>query len=126
MLRIVVSLYLLFGLIGTSALADPRPMTPVDFIEIPRLSEPSLSPDGRYLAYLQTETRWSDNKIVERLKLIDTSTGAQLPTPDFGEELAHASEIWWGPYSDRFIYLKKVGDKKKSQAHLFDAVDARK
>ena len=42
--------------------AEPRPMSPVDMTEINFLSSPRLSPDGRYMIYLRSETnvlRWA-------------------------------------------------------------------
>ena len=119
MLRVFVSLCLVLSAFAAKALADPRPMSPVDFIEMPRLSDPALSPDGAYLAYLESETLWAENKIVERLRLIDVKSGEALPVPGFSEPHSNASEVWWHPESDRFIYLKKTGEAEKLQAHLY-------
>lgn len=120
MLRFMICLLLMVSAAGLSAHAEPRGMSPVDFLEAPRLSEPSLSPDGRYLAYYRSETLWRDNKIVERLVLTEIATGDTFPGPDFGDELKDASRIWWHPDGGSFIYLKPVGDTEIDQAFLFE------
>ena len=107
-------------MIGAPAQAEPRPMSPVDFIEFPRLSAPALSPTGQHLAYLRSETLWAENKIINRLEIIDIETGALIQGPDFGDATADASEIWWHPDGQSFIYLKPAGGSDKNQAHLFD------
>ena len=75
MVRLSVMIALWMAACFAPAEAAPRPMSPVDFIEMPRLSDPSLSPDGRYLAYSRTDTLWLENKIVDRLDLIEVATG---------------------------------------------------
>ncbi len=116
----LVRLLVFAVLIGAPAHAEPRAMSPVDFIEIPRLSEPALSPGGQYLAYLRSETLWAENKIVDRLEIIHVASGARVPGPDFGDANVDASPIWWHPEGQRFIYLKAAGESEKTQAHLFD------
>ncbi|MEO0608714.1 MAG: hypothetical protein AAFY82_10835, partial [Pseudomonadota bacterium] len=128
MVRLSVIITLVMAAIIAPAIAEPRPMSPVDFLETPRLSEPALSPDGRYLAYLRSETVWRENKIIEHLDLIEVATGAALPSPDFGdadpgEEPARVSKVWWHPDSRRFVYLKRAAASDKPQAFLFDLND---
>ena len=56
-----------------SVLAQKRPMTAVDLLEVPRLSEPRLSPDGRHVAYVLAEADWKANKRVSHLWWTDIS-----------------------------------------------------
>lgn len=116
----MICLILIVSAAGLSALAEPRGMSPVDFLEAPRLSDPSLSPDGRHLAYFRSETVWRENKIIDQLILTDLETGDILPGPDFGGALKDASRIWWHPQAGSFIYLKPVGDADIEQAFLYD------
>ena len=120
MLRFVISLFMIISAVGLSAQAEPRAMSPVDFLEAPRLSDPSVSPDGRYLAYYRSQTVWSENVTVERLVLTDRATGEVLPGPDFGEDIKDASRIWWHPDGGHFIYLKSGTTAASEQAFLFD------
>lgn len=122
MFRSLICLVVAFLALGMWARAqEPRGMTAVDFVEIPRLSEPALSPDGQHLAYLESETDWSENEIVRHLKLVDTETGEARPALSSSNK---ASRIWWHPNSNGFAYLDKVEDGEKTQAWFFDMATA--
>ena len=43
-----------------------------------------------------------------------------MPGPYFGESTTHASSVWWHPDSDSFVYLKRVGTPKMTQAFLYE------
>lgn len=94
-------------------------MSPVDMIEMTRLSNGTLSPDGRYFAYLRSETVWSENKIVNRLKVIDRTLSAQLDLAIEPDDEDSHSRVWWHPDSSGFIYLKKPEGEKKRQAFFY-------
>lgn len=122
MYRSVICSLLAFGLFGGLSEAparaqEPRAMNAVDFVEMPRLSAPRLSPDATILAYLRSHTDWKANKIVRRLQLIDTATGESHPAPDLAET---AQQIWWHPNGSGFIYLKPPGVGEKAQAFFYD------
>lgn len=95
----------------------PRGMSAVDFAEIPRLSEPALSPDGRTLAYLESETDWSENRIVKHLRVIDVATGQAGSVPTFSDK---ASRVWWHPDSQGYVYLDRPNEGQKKQAFFYD------
>ncbi len=106
---------------GPTVAETPRGMTAVDFIEMPRLSAPRLSPDGQVLAFFQSETLWTDNQIVRRLNLIDTKTGAALPAPQLPNQ---PDPVAWHPSSSGFVFLKPPKDGGKAQAHFYDLATA--
>ncbi len=117
MIRAALLLFLVASLLVRPANAEPRPMSPVDMIEMPRLSNGTLSPDGRYFAYLRSETDWTENRIIHRLKLIDQAIGAPIETmivPAIGE--SH-SRVWWAPDSTGFIFLKKAEEPDADRDH---------
>ena len=123
MIRAALLLFLVASLLVHPASAEPRPMSPVDMIEMPRLSNGTLSPDGRHFAYLRSETNWSENRIIHRLKLIDQTTGAPIETmivPAVGES---DSRVWWNPDSSGFIFLKQPeypgSDRVDQQAFFY-------
>jgi len=120
MARIVLILALIFGVVSGRASAEPRPMSPVDMVEIPRLSAGTLSPDGQYFAYLRSETDWSENKIFRRLRVIDRASGAALAWPIESDDEEADSRIWWKPDSSGFIFLKKPDGAEKRQAHFYN------
>lgn len=124
MTRVVLLLFLVASILVRPASAEPRPMSPVDMIEIPRLSNGTLSPDGRFFAHLRSETDWSENRVIYRLKLIDRTTGDPIETmiaPLVGES---DSSVWWKPDSSGFIFLRKTrdadADHEKRQAFFYD------
>ena len=41
--------------------AEKRPMTLVDLLEVPRLSDPQLSSDGRHVLFVLSEPDWEIN-----------------------------------------------------------------
>lgn len=127
MYRSLICSVLAFGLLGglseapAKAQDAPRGMTAVDFVELPRLTSPRLSPDGKILAYLRAETDWQANETVRRLVLIETETGAQRPAPDTAP---NALQVWWHPDSQGLIYLKPPKDGEKAQAFFYDLASA--
>ena len=44
--------------LAPAAAQTARPMTLVDLLNVPRLSDPQLSPDGRDVVYVQTQADW--------------------------------------------------------------------
>ncbi len=120
MFRTVLCLLLGCGFVGSLAEAQPRPMSPVDMIEMPRLSNGALSPDGRHFAYLRSQTLWDANKIVTRLTVIETETGLPIDISLETEETDPDRPIWWKPDSSGFIFLKTPDGSEKQQAFFYD------
>jgi len=71
---------------GTTAVAQ-RPMKIVDLLNIPWISEPQLSPDGRQLLYVRSDADWAANKRVDHIWRINVDgTGeVQLTSGTNGE-----------------------------------------
>src|SRR4051812_40468286 len=67
--------------------AAQKPMTLVDLLNIPRLSEPHLSPDGRDVVYVQAQADWKANKRISHLWRVPVAGGraVQLTTGAEGE-----------------------------------------
>ena len=61
---------------NSPALAQARrPMTMVDLLNTPNLSDPQLSPDGRQLVYVLGEADWTANRRVAHIWRIDVGLG---------------------------------------------------
>ena len=81
--------------------AAARPMTARDVQSMHRLSEPAVSPDGRYVAYSLTETDWKSNKRRTDLFVLDLTAPAAPPlrlvnSPDTNESSpAFSSDGQW-------------------------------
>ncbi len=58
-----------------SASAQARPFTAQDLATLPRLSDPHVSPDGRYVVYDLRTTDYAANKTVHALWLLDAIGG---------------------------------------------------
>ena len=87
--RLVLALTLpasLFPLPGLSA--QKRAMTFEDYIGLPIVSDPQLSPDGQWVAYTVTTPSLADNRGIARVWLVNATTG-------------DARQLTQGPGSDR-------------------------
>jgi dipeptidyl aminopeptidase/acylaminoacyl peptidase len=109
-LRPVALLTLLASLVPRPGLAQSkRAISFADFIGLPIVSDPQLSPDGKWVAYTVTTPSLKDNRGVARVWLIDVATGrarqlTQGPGSDFsprwspdGQTLAFISSRQGGP-----------------------------
>ena len=70
-----------------AAAQTPRSMTLVDLLNVPRLSDPRLSPDGRDVVYVQAQADWKANKRISHLWRVPVAGGraVQLTTGAEGE-----------------------------------------
>ena len=113
-LRTVVTAILLTAgfLMGMPGRAQTgRPMTLLDIVELPRITDPQLSPDGRFVAYNLLRADWASGRQVSHIWTRAVSGGAvaQL-TNGSGESAAR-----WSPDSKTLLYLAG------SQIHLLPA-----
>ncbi len=94
-----------------------RPMTLVELLEVPQLSEPQLSPDGRQLLYQLGEADWEANKRVSHVWRIDAdgSGQVQLTNGEGGEESPR-----WSPDGSRIAFLAERGDIEGTQIYLIN------
>ena len=114
--RIVIGLTL--ACLTAAAAAAQRPMTPIDLLEVPRLSEPQLSPDGRELVYVLAEADWKANKRIAHLWRSSTETGEtiQLTRGAAGESTPR-----WSPGGEYIAFVTERGDDASEQIYLLPA-----
>jgi len=62
--------------LGCAPLAHAAPFTPEDLVVLKRVSDPQLSPDARYVAFVERETDLEANKGRTSLWLLDLRRGA--------------------------------------------------
>ncbi|WP_051531518.1 S9 family peptidase [Sphingomonas sp. URHD0057] len=82
---------------GLLALPSPvvaRPFTAKDLASLDRISSPSISPDGRYVAYALRSTDWDGNKGVNALNVIDLHGDASKPLVLLSGEKGGPSPSW--------------------------------
>ena len=85
LLRCRPALLTLAGLLlGAGIAAHPvagqtrRPMTLIDLAELPRVADPQISPDGRFVTYLLSHADWATGRAVWNLWRQDTAGGAPV------------------------------------------------
>src|SRR5438876_10514824 len=80
-------------IIGPVDAQTPRTMTLVDVLNVPRITNPQLSPDGRDVVYVQSQADWKANKRVTHLWRIAVDGGppARLTTGAEGENTPRSS-----------------------------------
>lgn len=79
---------MVFALATPLAAQGQRPMTLVDLLEVPSLSEPQLSPGGRQVLYVLSTADWEANRRISHIWRIasDGSGAAPLTNGRRGEE----------------------------------------
>ena len=105
------------SLVAATALAQsPRPMSIVDLINVPRLGDPQLSPDGRQVAFVRSEADWKANKRIThiwRVAVGGAPAPVQLTTGPEGE-----SSPRWSPDSTSLVFAAKRAGDDVAQLYL--------
>src|SRR5690242_17494983 len=96
--------------VASSALLSaqtPRPMTLVDLLNVPRLSDPRLSPDGRDVVFIQMQADWKANRRIGHLWRVSAAGGpaVQLTRGVDGEKTAR-----WSPNGRTIAFVAKRSD----------------
>ena len=100
---------------GTAEAQGQRAMTLVDLLEVPRLSDPQLSPDGRQVLYALAEADWEANRAISHIWRADAEGGntVQLTRGEHGETSPR-----WSPDGDLVAFLTARGTADTTQIHL--------
>lgn len=92
-----------------------RPMTLVDMLEVPELSDPLLSPDGGQLVYVLGKADWKANKQIRHIWRInaDGTDPIQLTNGEEGERNPR-----WSPDGEQIAFIATRGDSEENQIFL--------
>ena len=103
---------------GTSSAQSRRAMSPLDLIEVPRVLDPQLSPDGRQVLYVLEKPDWKANRRVGHIWRInaDGSGAVQLTHGERGENNPR-----WSPDGSRIAFLTRRGDNEDVQIYVLEA-----
>jgi len=78
----------------TSGLAHARPFTAKDLATLERVSDPHVSPDGRFVAFNLRSTDWDDSRAFNALWVIDRSATNSAPRMVRDQEKSSTSPRW--------------------------------
>src|SRR5436305_7152799 len=112
-------------IIGSVDAQSQRTMTLVDLLNVPRITNPQLSPDGREVVYVQSQADWKANKRVTHLWRAPAAGGpsVQLTTGADGESTPR-----WSPDGRTIAFVAKRSGDEFAQIYLLpgDGGEARK
>ena len=102
-------------IIGGTDPNPPRPMTFLDLLAIPALSDPQLSPDGGLIAFVQDAPDWKENKRVGHIWRVPAGGGPplQLTRGARGE-----SSPRWSPDGRTLAFLARREGQDDPQIYL--------
>jgi dipeptidyl aminopeptidase/acylaminoacyl peptidase len=102
-------------IIGGTESNPPRPMSFLDLLNIPALSDPQLSPDGSEVAFVQDAPDWKENKRIGHIWRVPVSGGApvQLTRGTRGE-----SSPRWSPDGKTLAFLARREGQDDAQTYL--------
>ena len=121
----LAAVILLLGATAGVRTQTPRPMGIVDLLNIPRLSDPQLSPDGKDVIYTRADADWKVGRRVSHIwrAPLDGGQPVQLTSGADGE-----NDPRWSPDGKTIAFTAKRGDDEFAQIYLLpgDGGEARR
>ena len=111
-MRNLLHLLLMITCLNVQAQNDKRSMSVVDFLNIPGVSNPQLSPDGTKLIYILSESNWKANKQISHIWLANTD-GTDAHQITFGP--GGVSSPSWSPDGKWISFMTKRNEDKENQ-----------
>ena len=94
-----------------------RAMTFVDVIEMPMLSDPQLSPDGKHVLFVMNRADWKANRPIGHIYRINSDGTGQVQLT-FGER--GESSPRWSPDGATIAFLARRDPDSNNQIYLLD------
>ena len=85
--RLMLTAVIVAGCWSVAVAQTKRPMTIVDLINVPSLSDPQLSRDGKQILYVLSEADWKEDKRIGHIWRVDVdgSNTVQMTNGERGE-----------------------------------------
>jgi dipeptidyl aminopeptidase/acylaminoacyl peptidase len=100
---------------GAALAQSPRPMGIVDLLNIPRLGDPQLSPDGKDVLYTRSEADWKTGRRSTHIWRAPVVAGNPVQLTN-GSENENAPR--WSPDGKTIAFTAKRGDDEFAQIYL--------
>jgi dipeptidyl aminopeptidase/acylaminoacyl peptidase len=97
-----------------SAQSQP-PMGIVDFLNVPRLSDPRVSPDGRDVLFTRADSDWKSGKRITHIWRARIGGGEPLQMTNGAE---NDTSPRWSPDGKTVAFIGKRGDNEFAQIYL--------
>lgn len=103
----------------TPLLAQKKSMTIIDFLNIPGVSNPALSPKGNQFTYELAESDWKKNKQIKHIWRADANgeNNFKLTNSENGE-----SNAAWSPDGNTIAFLSKRPPNEENQIYLINVM----
>lgn len=117
-IRVLAVLLVGLPMAALPAASQTVPMTIVDLIEVPDLSDPELSPDGTQIIFVRSDADWEANETVGHVWRVSVSGGETLQLTNGAEG---ESSPRWSPDGARIAFLAERGEETVTQIHVLNA-----